>query len=168
MAIVVEDGTGKTTAESYVSVQGFKDYCAKYGYDITGILDPAIEILLRKSTDYMVSVFRGSWEGERTVYNQALDWPRVGAYRDDYEVIDPHTLPYEVTAACVELAFIVNTTALLPTAATRTKKRVKIGPLEVEYDGDGGSVSAFVQAIRRLNPLLNAGASGNSVSLVRC
>jgi hypothetical protein len=168
MAIVVEDGTGKTNADSYLSVAAFKTYCANYGYDISAITDPAIEILLRKATDYMVTVFRGSWQGDRTIYNQALDWPRAGVYRDDYEVILVNVMPPEVLAACAELAFVANTTSLLPTAAARTKKRVKIGPIEVEYDGDGGSVSAFIQAIRRLNPLLNAGASGNSVALVRC
>lgn len=167
MAIVVEDGTGKADAEAYVSVAEFKDYCDKWGLDYTGQTDPQIEVLLRKATNYMVTLFRASWQGCRVAQGQALDWPRYDVELEGYAFAS-NAIPAEVTAACCELAHIANTTPLLPTVSKRGLKSVKIGPLAVSYDGDGNSAPAFVQAVRRLAPLLTAAASGNTVGLVRC
>ena len=168
VALIVEDGTGKLDAESYNSVQEFKDYHAKVGNDVSAISDPRIEICLRNATTYMVTSFRGEWKGERRVYNQALDWPRVDAWRDDYDLIPYNQVPKEAKDALNELALLANTNKLLPTSQGRSKKRIEIGPLKIEYDGDGPQSPSFVAAASRLAPLLNVAAGGGMARLVRC
>jgi hypothetical protein len=168
VALIVEDGTGKVDAESYESVANYRAYHAKFGNDVTAELDADIEIRLRKATDYMVTTFRGYWKKMRTVYNQALDWPRYLVERDANNFIGSNEVPVEVKAACCVLAYVVKTTPLVPTSIGRGKKSVKIGPLAVEFDGSGDSAPAFIGAVGRLAPLLTAAASGNTVGLVRC
>lgn len=168
MALVVEDGSAKSDAESYVSVNEADAYFAKYGNTTwAGAQNAAKEIALRKATDYMVSTFRGSWAGMRTVAQQALDWPRAYVVVDEFDIAN-NVVPREVKAACCELAIVALTSALMPTTAGRTKKRVKVGPLEVEYDGDGSGLTAYVAAVQRLEPFLTAGSGGMSMKVVRC
>lgn len=53
MAFIVEDGTGVLNANSYATVQGFKDYFGDRGTDVSAITDPTIQTLLVQATDYI-------------------------------------------------------------------------------------------------------------------
>lgn len=53
MAFTVENGSGVRGATSYATVQGFKDYHADRGNDVTAISDTVIQQLLIKATDYI-------------------------------------------------------------------------------------------------------------------
>lgn len=167
MSLIVEDGTGRSDAESYASVEFADSYHAKRGNAAWQALTyERKEQCLVKATDYMVNVFRGNWQGIKVKAAQALDWPRA-----DVEIeqgwLPSDFVPPEVQAACVELALIADSTELLPTVGQRTKKRVKIGPMEIEYDGEGSSIAGFSNAVKRLGVFLSAGASGISAQVVR-
>jgi hypothetical protein len=65
------------------------------------------------------------------------------------------------------LALIAETTPLTPNI-TRGKKRVKVGPIEVEYDGNAPTGTMFVSASLKLSPWLKSGAMNtNQVRLTR-
>lgn len=53
MTFIVEDGSGKKGATSYVTVQDFRDYHTDRGVDTSAILDGAVQSLLIAATDYI-------------------------------------------------------------------------------------------------------------------
>ncbi len=91
MSIIVEDGTGLATAESYISVADASTYFTARGNTTWDALDEgeataAREAALRLATDYMTAVYRDRWEGVRYTEGQALCWPRSGVVRDSWSV----------------------------------------------------------------------------------
>lgn len=168
MAIIVEDGTGLSNSETYISVAEADTYHANRGNDAWAALTNTVkEQLLRKSTDYLSAVYGSSWAGYPVKTTQALDFPRrdvpapLGWY--DYNVI-----PVPLKQAQAELALIAATTTLMPTTQTRGKKKVKVGPIEVEYDGTAPTAPKFLFASAKIDPLLKAYASsGVMVKLER-
>ncbi len=75
--IVVEDGTGKANANSYVSVADARQYAANRGVTLGD--DEAIAAQLINATDYLLT-FECEYVGYRTNDGQALSWPRTDAY----------------------------------------------------------------------------------------
>jgi hypothetical protein len=142
MTLIVEDGTGLSNSESYVSVVDCISYCTRQGltFDIS-LNDP--EAALRRAAQFLDYTFRMRFPGTRAKRRaQALEWPRIGAYYYNpdtvgnlpyfigqnntyfatyvesfwpYDIIDSMTLPIEiVNATCQAAALeIVNPTVLL-------------------------------------------------------
>lgn len=162
MALIVEDGTGVANAESLASVAFADSYHADRGNaGWTSVASVEVkEQLLRKATDYIVAMYAGSWKGVEVAAGQSLPFPRL---------VDSTNIgvPLSVKQATVELGLIARTTPLMP-SVTRGKKRVKVGPLEVEYDGTAPTATQFVAASARLGPWLGGGTSSAMVKLVRC
>lgn len=65
MAFAVEDGTGVKNANSYATVQGFKDYFGDRQEDVTGIADGDIQDLLVAATDYIDTRWGSRFLGRR-------------------------------------------------------------------------------------------------------
>ena len=136
MSIVVEDGTGKPDAESYITVQELKDYCTKQGKDsIAALPDARLEVLLRQATTYMLGAYGPIWKGSRAVAGQALDWPRSGVVVYEQEVA-ADAIPQPVKDCCALLATKANAKPLIPDGGGQLVKRVKVGPLEREFDNE--------------------------------
>lgn len=148
MALEVEDGTGKTDAESYISVTDADTYFSKRGITLWAtLLTEEKEQALRRSTDYLGQVYRLRWKGARAVANQALDWPRSFVEQEDYEYagLNGYTMiggqyyypsnavPVEVMNACAEMAFKAASGELAPDL-DRAVTREKVDVIEVEYD----------------------------------
>ena len=165
--LIVEDGTGLATAESFASVAFADDYHAKFGNVLWAtLLTPAKEILLRRATAYIQGLYASSFVG--VLYNQvqALAFPRV-SYEYAYRNLFSLGVPRNIAEATAELALIANSASLLPNAA-RGKKSVKIGPISVEYDGSSSKATQFIAASIKLSPFLKAGSvNGNQVRLIR-
>lgn len=161
MALIVEDGTGVEGAESLASVEFADAYHAARGNAAwAAIASTEIkEQLLRKATDYAVGVYYGSWLGSQVSSAQALPFPR---YVNGSNV----GVPLSIQQAIAELALIAKTTSLMPNV-TRGKKRVKVGPIEVEYDGASPASTKFVAASLRFSPWLSGMVNGAMVKLVR-
>lgn len=161
MALIVEDGSGVTGAESLASVAFADAYHAARGNAAWAAVasEEVKEQLLRKATDYIVNMYAGSWSGVEVVAGQAMPFPR-------YVASSNIGVPLSVKQATAELALIAKTTPLMPNI-TRGKKRVKVGPLEVEYDGNAATSTRFVAASLRLAPFLSGMATGAMVKLVR-
>ena len=77
MGLIVEDGAGLASAESYASVSEAGAYLRARGngeaWDDAEQSDR--EIALRKAADFMRQVYRTRWAGARVHFEQRLDWP---------------------------------------------------------------------------------------------
>ena len=102
MALTVEDGTGLSSADAYISVADFKTFCDNRGYDYSAFADSVIEQKIRLATEYI----DGSWRyrGTRASETQALEFPRSGL--TDWSGFTITGLPARVVNACAEGAFI--------------------------------------------------------------
>jgi hypothetical protein len=180
MALIVEDGTAKTDAESYIGVTDANTYHANRGNTTwTALTDEQCEQALRKATDYMTQVYRLRWKGYRVTATQALDWPRSMVERPDfaYTSVNGYTtidgmyyfpsdeVPVEVQRACAELALIASTTDLNPSISRRTI-REKVDVIEVEYDPHSPLYTQFRAIDGMLAPFLTS-VSGAFRKVVR-
>lgn len=146
MAITVGNIANNPLLESPISVAAADAYHEARGNTAWEALDDEVkEQLLRKATDYMIATYGRSWA------------PAVVAML---------SVPLQMAQAAAELALTAKTTPLLSNI-TRGKKRVKVGPLEVEYDGTSSVQTQFVLASRKLASLLVA-SRGIMVKLNRC
>lgn len=75
MAFIVEDGTGLSTATSYVSVQEYRDYYIDRGIDKTSETDAQIQGFLVQGTEFIDLTY--SFSGELLTTTQTLQFPRL-------------------------------------------------------------------------------------------
>ena len=172
MSLIVEDGTGLSTAESYISVADADTYHSNRGNtDWAALTTAEKERLLRISTDYMVAVYRLRWDGYRYVNTQALDWPRIYVpVRDICSVnafpqyVDNDIVPTQVKNACAEFALKAKSETLLEDQ-TQGTIREKVGPIEVEYDKYSPQFKRYLQI--ESNLAIYFASSANQVKLMR-
>lgn len=130
MALVVEDGTAKADADSYVSLADAATYATDYGLSFSGT-DSEKEIALRRATQYVDAMFGERFKGYRVQSTQSLEWPRSGADDGDH-AIDSNLVPQKVKDAVVELAVKARSETLAPDVAQPgelTEDTTKIGSL---------------------------------------
>jgi hypothetical protein len=175
MALIVEDGSGKTDAESYISVSDATAYHAARGNAAWAALasDTVREQALRAATDYMLQAYRYQWAGSRKTATQALDWPRIDVPRLDtrqplyslQSYYDESSVPTEVARACAVLALKASTGELAPDIG-RIKSREKVDVIEVEYQ-QGAAPYVRYRAVDNLLAGMLKTSSGSLISLVR-
>jgi hypothetical protein len=174
MALVVEDGTGRADAESYISVASATSYHAARGNTAWALLasDTIREQLLRKATEYMLQEYRALWASFRVTVTQALDWPRAwvpipdapSGYGSMAAYVANNIVPVEVQRACAELALLASTTDLNP-PLERTTSSEKVGPVEVTYDKTAPERKRYPQIDQMLQPYIIGGKA--SMGLIR-
>lgn len=144
MSLIVEDGTGRSDAESYLSVADADTYHAAHGAPAawTGASTGTKETALRTATDYLDSVYAEKWRGQPNLGTQRLAWPRYGVTIDgwwqDYSVI-----PRALKEATAELALrnITETTGIMPDVSepgTIASESVGLGSLSKSTSYMGG------------------------------
>lgn len=150
MALVVEDGTGLSTANCYVTRAEANAYFADRPTQ-DAVWDAAIgsqkDEALILATMYLDAVYGGSWIGDRAVEGQALDWPRAAAETPDGRVLSSTAVPQEVKDAVFEAAVRaapVGSDTLLPdldNPGDIESEFNKVGPIEtrIKYSGAGAS-----------------------------
>lgn len=163
MTLIVEDGTGLSTAESYISVADAGTRHTALGNTAWTGTDAAKEAALRRATQYMLQRYRGRWQGNRINSSQALDWPRYSVIVDGYDV-DSDDVPTEIANACADLALRA-LAADLNEDQTRAVVREKVGPLETEYAAGSSQATRYVAVDQALAPFFRVGAT--SARLVR-
>jgi len=133
MALVVEDGSGRADAESYITVADASARHTAFGNAAWAALasDAVREAALRNATAYMVQAYRGRWSGLKMTGTQALDWPRYGVVVDGFDIASD-IVPTEIANACADLALKAAAGELNPDLE-RAIIREKVGPLETEY-----------------------------------
>lgn len=180
MALVIEDGSGKSDAESFISVEDADTYFSNRGNATWAALNTAQkEQNLRKATDYIGQTYRQRWKGVRVTSEQALDWPRAYVVRDDidyvsgagYVLIDgfyyypSDEVPQAVKTACAELAYRASAAELAPDLE-QLVKREKIDVIEVEYADYASPYTQYRAVDSMLAPFLGGG-SGSFRKVVR-
>lgn len=135
MAIIVEDGTGLETANSFVAV-AFAD---SYFDDLNaaqwvGSDANKAEALIRAS---LFLSGRYKWKGKKlNARTQALAWPRTDVYDGDEYPVASDAVPKEIKAAVCELAAkeLVSPRTLFPEVLlSQMVKSEQIGALRVDY-----------------------------------
>ena len=104
--MVVEDGTGKTDSNLYLTIAELKAYWDNMGYDYSALSDEEIEVLLIKNTRIVEGMYGPKWPGSRNTTTQALGWPRTSATYLDGIAIDTDVVPPEVQDAVAESAYV--------------------------------------------------------------
>jgi len=96
MALIVEDGTGVSGANTYVSLSDFKSWADDRG--ITYGNDAAVTQQIYRAMDYIESL---NFLGFKANEDQALQWPRYEVYIDGYSV-DGTEIPNQLKLAVYE------------------------------------------------------------------
>jgi hypothetical protein len=151
MAFVVEDGSGRSDATSLLSVADFKTYWDDRGGDYSSYDDTQIEQALVRSTDHLNRTW--DWVGRPTDSDQALCWPRYGAYDKDGYAIDDDEIPTEVEQAAAELALRAAAEDLSPDIEAPLKS-FKAGSLEVEWVTGSTSPKTYAEVEDLLSGLV--------------
>lgn len=131
MALVVEDGTGKADANSFVERAEYIAFAALRGVTVAN--DAAADVELVKATDKILTM---CFKGNPTVAGQALPFPR---HEENYNfklVYPDDEVPVAIKRGQMLLAMAVHDGIdLSPNVVGGIAiKREKIGPIETEYD----------------------------------
>lgn len=170
MAFEVETGTASSTANSYVAVADADTYHADRGNTLWASLSTAQkQYALVRASDFLDSRFGHRIDGGYKVdEDQALEWPRIGFVDGDGFSIDSNVVPVPWKRACMEMAlraFDADVAAVdLEPDVARQEKRVKVGPIEVEWQDDSND-STYYKLVEGL--LADYIRSSNSVHLRR-
>lgn len=159
MAITVEDGSGVTGADSYISVAEARAFALKRGVTLSAV-DADVEVLLHKAMDYLLPL-EDELKGFRVDAVQPLAWPRYDVVINDY-LIDSDVIPQQLKDAQAQLAIEAVATDLQPSGDGRDVIRKKLDVLETEWaPGSGGYAQpTFRKVDGFLRPLLRHGGGG--------
>ena len=146
MALVVEDGTGKSNANAYVDVASVTSYAADRNYTAwAGYSTPVQEAAIIAATFYLDSKY--IFIGQKATAAQALAWPRVGA-SDVNDGVDyaANSIPLSLRRAVMELAVKAGAgTNLMPDLAHGGQvKSESVGPISVTYMDNADPTTKFM------------------------
>lgn len=166
MALIIEDGTGKTDSNSYASVSDVRAYAQARGVTLP-TEDSSVESLIIRGMDYLEAQ-RDRYQGEKTYpdHPQALQWPRKCVEIDSYPWPED-AIPKELVAALSQCSMeIFAGNDLQPTTGTegRVKKERVEGAVEREFMtatdmGSTGFAPSFPKVDALLAPLFGTGGA---------
>lgn len=162
MALVVEDGTGLASADSYLSVAGADSYHASHGNPSawSSASTAAKESALQLATQFLDLTYGGQWLGVRIIETMSLDWPRYGVTDRDGFVIDSDAVPVQIEHATAYLALqVVNGDTLSPVVSAGTNissESVTVGPITTSktYIGEKTVAKNYPTVAMMLAPLI--------------
>lgn len=159
MAFDVEDGTGKATSTSYVSVEdaiayltdeGEKDFCAAIA------TEPLRQQALVRATRYCDRALAGRVNGYPINEEQALLFPRTDGSFSGVPSLLKHAVCY---AASIEYAMPGTLSAKVERPGRIKREKVE-GAVEIEY-ADGAGFSPYYPALSAaLSQIVAAGKGG--------
>lgn len=163
MALVIEDGSGKTNAQSYVSVADVQSYATLYGLSSAHVTEAVVMRAMR----YLEGNYLARWIGVKKTEEQALSWPRAWATRRDGYTQGESIIPVEVKNAVCALAIRSTSDVDLSPDITRdsTTLEEEVGPLRVKYAANSPVVAIFRDVELILRPVILFG--GNSGKVMR-
>jgi hypothetical protein len=151
MALIIEDGTGKTDSQSYASEAELAAYANARGVTIAGTDSE----LLVKAMDYLE---QQNFIGNKLTKEQALQWPRFNVWIDDFP-IDTDEIPTLLKEAQMEYALSIDGGVDPSATVDRAIKRERVSSIEVEYM-DGASDTSYIKAAAQKLKKLIKGGSG--------
>lgn len=163
MALIIEDGSVVTGANSYVSLVDAQAYATERGLGVT-----VTEAMLLEAMDY-IEALRADFQGSKTYKANPLQWPRIGVVVDGFD-IDVDEIPSILVQAQARLACDSATTPLQPTADGReVLKEIVEGAVEVDYaeTGNSNQQPQLTAASALLAPLLKSALVVGGLRTVR-
>lgn len=157
MALVVEDGTGLTNSDAYVSVADCSTYFTNRQGSTTwsaSTADPQ-EAAIRNATAYLNRRYATLWRGRRVEETQAMAWPRAFITDHDGFAVESDSVPQEVIDACCELAVMALSEDLLPDLTETgiiSEESVSVGSVRSTTKYEGGK--SQIKRYRKVETLL--------------
>ena len=170
MAFVVEDGTGKSDANSYCTVEYADAYHADFtsSGDWSAASEADKQAALINGTQYIDLAYGGRWKGYKAKGygdedEQALDWPQIGNYDEDGWPYDETIIPVRIKQATCEAALrsLKGDDLLGTVTATEqvTSESVTVGPISESrsYAGSKSYGYVYPKIDRLVRPFLHDG-----------
>jgi hypothetical protein len=170
MALIIEDGTVVSNANSYVTLAEARTYAAARGVNLPAD-DVALEALLIKAMDYLEAQ-RARYQGSKTEPGvQVLQWPRTGVVLDSSYELPENVIPRELKYAQSQMAMSLHAGFdPLSDKDGSAVKRQKVDVLEVEYmtpDEKNGADGVSIPAVDALLAPLFGAVGGFFLTTVR-
>lgn len=169
MTLIVEDGTGLTTAESYVSVADATAYLTAYkaAADLAtwnAASTAEQERALRVATQYVDAAYGTRFPGSRLLDAMSLRWPRVNASDVEGYAIASTSVPTAVKNSTSEMALRVvlgdDLLAKLEDPGTVESTTVSVGPVSesITYQGGKPTRASYPLVDRILTSVIGSNA----------
>ena len=138
MALIIEDGSIVSGANSFVTAAEMVAYAALRGVTIPASTTTQEQQIIL-AMDYIISREQ-SMKGQRTKATQPLPYPRFNVkIRNDY--IEDHEIPSELKNAQIELAIQVGNSELLISETTNNTQSISLDGVVSKSFFSGGSYS---------------------------
>lgn len=171
-ALTTEDGTGKSTADSYIASDDASDYLkAIYGPEeafANAVDSDAKDAILRRACQYIESVYGPKFSGSKLTKAQALAWPRLGATDGAFD-IDSDEIPVQLGRAQAEVArrLYVGTEMRPDLERGGAVVSETIDVISIQYSDNAPAQTRFQQVEDLLGLLCVNGGSSLMVSVAR-
>lgn len=148
MNFIVEDGTGKTTSTSYVTV-AFADTYADTFFSFADyttwdeLAETAKQRYLNQATLYIDNTY--VFSGDRATSEQALQFPRENLYDSDGELVEDEVPIAIQNAVVLAVKRLINGTELSEDFDRGTIIREKIDTIDITYQGGASRATSFTE-----------------------
>jgi hypothetical protein len=130
MALIVEDGSGKETANAYVDISYVSAYLLGEQFEAWAALsEPEQEAAIIRATRAVDALY--DWKGTRKTLEQSLNWPRKGVEYECFEIIGVPAAVKKATAEVVGL--FLDGAAFFSDEADREVISEKVDTIAVAY-----------------------------------
>ena len=147
MALIVEDGTGVSGANAYISRADFLTYHSdRNNASAAALSSTVIDAAILYATEYLDSKYQ--WRGTPVDDDQSLGFPTEGGYDDQGREITG--LPVQVPKATAELALLHVTSPLNSTLGPRVVEQRVEGAVHVIYSDKNGNEGTRYPFIDRM------------------
>lgn len=167
VTLVVEDGSGVTGANAYLSLAAWKAEAEVSVWDHSAFTDEQIAAAIIRGRRAIDRRNWMRWAGEPTYEDQVTAWPRAEVVTDTGLEYPEDTVPQDIIDATAEAAWreLQSPGSLSPDFERGgAVKSLKAGSVEVVYE-DGATVGTVFTAIDDLlGPWLLPVASGTTVT----
>jgi hypothetical protein len=161
VVMIVEDGTGVTGANSYITVADADAYIEANSFafaDWDALSTAQKEALLVWGTRYID--IRVKWEGTKVYSDLWLSWPREGVYDHENDAVDSDVIPIRLQYAVAEVArFLINSDLSAP--GTREGiERIRVDVIELYLDANYKQMTIpddVILLLRGLGIIINPG-----------
>ena len=165
MPFTVEDGTGLSNANSYLSVADADTYHSDLNQTGWTGTDSVKEAALRKATTYIDNNY--SFDGSIVKTTQSLAWPRSSVTDPEGRDLS-NKVPTQIKNAVAELALLALTENLVKDVdKSNYVKKEKIGEIEIEYKDSSPSTKLFAAANVHLASIATFKLGGSNINLRR-
>lgn len=170
MTLIVEDGSGLSTAESYLSVSDADSYHTNFGNVVWTGATALKEAALRRATQYLDGYYRYQYRGVRTKQAQTLEWPRYDVVDASGYWVPSNALPNALKQATAEAALreLASPGSLQPDLARGgaiASEEVTAGPVSTKtsYRGDAAARTIYSKLDELLSGLCMSSLSQKMV-----